>query len=250
MLDLPPGDVGVWWADHRAARDGWRDLLDAAERGRIAAYRRPADRDRFLVGVTLIRRLFAAELDLPPGRVSLDRACRHCGRPHGKVRLARSSTAGTADAGGTAIEVSLSHSGAWVVLAACRSYPVGVDVETVDASIDHRAVAAIVLCESERRRLDATPAPEWAASFARYWVRKEAVVKATGEGLRAPLADLEVTAPHEAPRVVSWPSHPHLAGRIDLYDLDTDDAHRASLAVIGAPVLRVVSRDVRELLPD
>jgi hypothetical protein len=58
--------------------------------------------------------------------------------------------------------------------------------------------------------------------------------------LRAALAELEVTPAHEVPRVEAWPLRRDLVGRIQIHDLDPDDSHRASVAVIGAPPLPVI----------
>jgi 4'-phosphopantetheinyl transferase len=199
--------------------------LDANERDRLAAYRRPEDKARFVTGATIVRHVFAADLGIDPAEVRLDRGCPDCDRPHGKVRLASGQPSD--------IEVSVSHSGAWVVVAAYRGHPVGVDVERIVADRDLAGVAEMVLTPNERLHN---------GDFTTYWARKEAVVKALGEGLRTPLRDFEVTAPSAPAKVLAWPARPDLIGRISLCDLDCDSSHRAALAVLDSVPTRVVRR--------
>jgi len=224
----------VWWAkpslDERLVA-----TLDAGERERLAAYRRSDDRARFVTGATLVRSLYATELGVEPAAVRLDRRCPECGGPHGKVRLSPELSD---------VEVSVSHSGGWVVLAACRGYPVGVDVESVDRRIAHDDVAKVALSGTERRQLATVPAALRPAAFIVYWVRKEAALKAVGHGLRIPMTDVEVSAADEPPRITSWRGRPDLAARLRLHDLAGDDGCRAAVAVVDAPSLPVVAATV------
>lgn len=230
MLDLPAAEVHVWWAEPRLD-PSWQALLDPTERGRFEAYRRAEDRARFLTGTALVRTIYGTELGIDPAAVKLDRRCSDCGRPHGKVRLFD---------GPSDIEVSVSHSGDWVLVAAYRGYPVGVDVESVNPDLDHAELARIAMTEAERERLAAET--DKAMSFTTTWARKEAVVKALGEGLRTPLNGFAVSPSNEDARVVSWPQRADLVARIHLVDLASDPGHRAAVAVLGDRPLRVVRR--------
>src|SRR5260370_39656190 len=78
------GTAGVWWARRRDAPPRLAGRLDDLERERRAAYRREADRERFLVGCALAKTVIAACTGQRPAQVSFDRACRQCGQPHGK----------------------------------------------------------------------------------------------------------------------------------------------------------------------
>lgn len=239
MLDLPVGEVHVWWA-RPLSQPAWELLLDGTERSRLASYRRPEDQARFLTGTTLVRCLYAVELGVPPARVVLDRSCTDCGRPHGKVRLAGATPEG--------VQVSVSHAGDWVVVAAFRGRPIGVDVERVDPGLDHLGIGQLALTEGELAALRAVPVERRASWLATSWVRKEAVVKALGEGLRASMAGFTVTAPDAPAGVVSWPSRPDLPRRVRLRDVACDDGHRAAVAVVDAPIVRVVRQDAEALV--
>jgi 4'-phosphopantetheinyl transferase len=206
-------------------------LLDAAEQSRVAAMRRRADRHRFVVAAALARAMVAESAGTDPAGIRLDRTCAVCGGPHGKPRV-------TGD--GAPLELTVSHSGDRVVAAVALGKPLGVDVECAPP-----LTAALldcvdgVLCADELRRVRALAPDERPTGFLTYWTRKEAVVKAVGEGLRVPLNSFAVTGPREPGRIVSWPARPHLVRQTTLIDLHPGTGYVASLAVLGA-VTRVV----------
>jgi 4'-phosphopantetheinyl transferase len=220
--------VRTWWARPRLI-DGSLALLDKAEHERFKAYRREIDRARFLTGTLIVRHVYAADLNTSPLEVPLMRHCPHCDRPHGKVR------------GPEPLEVSVSHSGSWVVVAACRDHPVGVDVERVDPTVDHAALLQLVATEDEAMRLGSVGI-SGPTAFACLWTRKEAVLKALAEGLRTPMSDFSVSAPGERPAVIGWPSRPDLPDRLLLQDLETDARHAAAVAVLDSRGKLRVSR--------
>jgi 4'-phosphopantetheinyl transferase len=74
--------------------------------------------------------------------------------------------------------------------------------------------------------------------LARWWVRKEAVLKATGFGLGIDPTDVEVSAPREPPSIVGWRGD----GRprsLRMSDLSIDEGHVAAVAVLTRSALRV-----------
>ncbi|GGO21593.1 4'-phosphopantetheinyl transferase family protein [Micromonospora parathelypteridis] len=235
-------DVDVWWAEHRRADPAWLPLLEPGERERYDAYRRPDDRARFLTGATLVRRLFAQHLGVQPARVRLTRTCPDCPRPHGKVRLDR-----RAHPQGPPMEVSVSHSGQWVVVSTCRSRPVGVDVERLDPTLDHAALGRFALPSDELRALRDLPVPARAAPFTQRWARREAAVKATGAGLRVPVGSLELVPAAPGGWIGTWPGRPDLPV-VRVYDLDSDDEHRAAVAVLGSEPAVIANHDAAAVL--
>ncbi|WP_133780986.1 4'-phosphopantetheinyl transferase superfamily protein [Kribbella sp. VKM Ac-2571] len=115
----------------------------------------------------------------------------------------------------------MTHSGDLVGMAVADR-PVGLDVEKVDPGVDVDAVARVALTDAEMRELSGYDGVAKARAFTTYWTRKEAVVKATGEGLRG---DLRAAVPDG----------------VQVQDLDVGGEHRAALAVISnaAPVVQV-----------
>ena len=221
---MTSGTAHVWWARRQDAGPGHVALLDETERRRWAAYRRDADRDRFLVGCALAKTAIAACTGRRLAEVSFDRTCRQCGKPHGKPA--------TRDSG---VEHSVTHSGDLVAVAVATA-PIGVDVEQLDRQWhgqgDASALAPMVLAAQEQAVLAAMPPPARGRQFLIAWTRKEAVTKAIGEGLRASFSDVIVAADAGAPRLVSWP-YPHPADGVSLHDLDPGPGYVAALAVIG-----------------
>jgi 4'-phosphopantetheinyl transferase len=80
----------------------------------------------------------------------------------------------------------------------------GVDIEELDQSIDPLSLASSSLAARERAELAALPEPDRLAAFFRYWTRKEAALKTTGDGLRCPPSEIVVSAPDQPAAVVSW----------------------------------------------
>jgi 4'-phosphopantetheinyl transferase len=172
-------EVEVWWGRIEQVRAEFADDLDPVELQRLKAYHRTEDQARFLLGCTIVRRALAARWSLPAASIKLDRTCPDCGKPHGKVRA-------------EGVELSVTHSGELVGVAV-GDRPVGIDVEKVDPGIDVDGVARISLSAAE---LAALPQGDGRArAFTTYWTRKEAIVKATGHGLRTDLRTIATAPP-------------------------------------------------------
>jgi 4'-phosphopantetheinyl transferase len=219
----------VWWGEV-AAYAPWHDtLLDAVEHDRRDRYAFEADRARFAVGAALLRLVAGRMTGVAPQRVQVDRRCDACGQTHGKPSI-----------GSGGPHVSVSHSGDYVAVAACVEAPVGVDVEHVARRTDYQALVPHVLTPAE------APAATDETAFLRYWVRKEALVKATGDGLGAGLRRVTVTPPGEAPRLVGYEARPGL--RAVLRDLAGRPGHPAAVAVLTSAPLEVAEHDAGPLL--
>jgi 4'-phosphopantetheinyl transferase len=226
LAALKEGTAEVWWARRQDASLRLSGLLDYAEQERWAAYRRDADRERFLVGCGLAKTVIAARTGQRPAEVSFDRTCRQCGKPHGKPAVR-----------GGDLEFSVAHSGDLVAVAVAAA-PVGVDVEQLEGRPrelghgDPATLARVVFAAEEQAALAAVPASGQARAFLVAWTRKEAVTKAKGDGLRVPLGTVVVAPDAAAPRLVAWP-YPQDPRSVSLHDLDTEPGYVAALAVLG-----------------
>ena len=241
---LRPGTADVWWARRQDASAQHAALLDETERRRWTAYRRDADRERFLAGCVLAKAALAQYAGLRPADVRFDRACGQCGEPHGKPAMR-----------GGALELSVAHSGDLVAVAVAGN-PVGVDVEQLDerphplgGDGGPDALARLVLSGTEQSALSAIPLPGRPRAFLVAWTRKEAVTKATGDGLRAAFSEVVVAAGTSGPpRLVSWP-YERSPREVTLLDLDAAAGYVAALAVLG-PCTAVTPRDGSALLAE
>jgi 4'-phosphopantetheinyl transferase len=183
-------------------------------------------RDPAVGAAAFLRQVAGEHLGLDPRDVLVERHCAVCGGPHGKPGVA-------------GLELSLSHCAGTVVVAVCADAPVGVDVEAVRGrpDLDRGVRAACTAGELAGVRDE--------RDLLRLWTRKEAVVKATGEGLTVPLRDVHVSSPLEPARLLSWSGRPSQA--CTLLDLDLPADLVGSLAVLTAAPVSVSIRPTRLL---
>lgn len=216
---LGPADCHIWWTDPATVTDDCLALLDGPERDRIPQLRKAEDRRRFVAGRALLRTAAAGYLGVVPRDLDVVARCPDCSRNHGKPELP-----------GTGLQVSVSHSGDRVAVAVTRAGAVGIDVEEIGAAVSPAELLPHVLGPSEPR----TPAHATPSGFHTMWTRKEAVLKATGLGLRVPLSEIGVSAPEEDPRVL-FLGGPAARPAEDfvLADLDAGAGRAAAVAVIG-----------------
>lgn len=215
----------VWFADIHSVRPGHLELLDEVERGRRERYRQDADKDRFTIGAALVRLLVAAQTQTEPARVRVDRSCHRCPQPHGKPRIIDAD-----------LHVSVSHSGDRVAVGLSGAAPVGVDVEAISGR-DVTGLARTVIGPTEP-----IGSPR---DFYTYWCRKEAIVKATGDGLQVPLIDVVVSAADTPARLVSYQG----AGLpCAVADLRAGAGYAAAVAVLADGELDVHIEDAAAVL--
>jgi 4'-phosphopantetheinyl transferase len=100
--------------------------------------------------------------------------------------------------------------------------PVGLDVESVRA-VAAAPVAAVLLHPREAARGGTGP-----RALAMTWVRKEALLKATGHGLRIPPSSLELTAAHAVPALLAAPAELGV-GPLDVRLADLTDVELAEV---------------------
>jgi 4'-phosphopantetheinyl transferase len=194
VADLTAGVVHVWQFaldDPDGARE-MRPLLSEAERGRADRFYTEDLRVRYTAAHGWKRRILAHYLG---GAAS---ALQFVEGEFGKPSLGGPLAA-------RGVEFNLSHSGDIGLVAVSTSGPVGVDVERWDAETDHLRLAENFFSPAERdalRRL-AGDASAVVAGFFTAWARKEAYIKATGQGITKGLHHFDVTlAPGEPARLL------------------------------------------------
>lgn len=223
-------DVEVWWTAPDPS-DAALGLLDEVERGRHDRYLRAEDRARFRTARALAKTLLAKRVGGVPGDIRLDSTCK-CGEPHGKPRLV-----------GSGLELSISHSGDWILVALTAGAPVGVDVEQLPASPVADGMLEATLSPPEHASVRPLPEAERNEAFLAYWTRKEALLKATGEGLSTPMTGITVTGPGQRPRLLAPGESTADPTLIRMADLGARPGYRACVAVLTTGELRVSERD-------
>lgn len=163
-------------------------FLDASEIARANAFRAERNRQRFIVSRATLRCLLARYMGNRAECVTF------AGSPRGKPEMSDNKP-------GSSLHFNLSHSGD-VMLCAIADRKVGVDVETMKRHDDMDRVALHFFSSEESRRFFDLADGERTEYFFRTWVRKEAFVKATGEGLSRDTTSFTVQMPPSAGIVV------------------------------------------------
>jgi 4'-phosphopantetheinyl transferase len=228
-------DVHIWYAqlDQLAGRPSdLAQVLSPDEQARADRFQFERDRGHFIVARAILRMLLGGYLAAEPSRLvfAYDK--------YGKPALAD----GWRDAG---IEFNLAHSHGLAVYAFTRHRAIGVDVEYVRALENVHQIAAHVFSQGELAAFHALPAGLQPAAFFNGWTRKEAFVKATGQGLAAPLEQISVTlAPGEPAALLRLGGCPAAAAPWTIRELAIAPGYAAAVALPGA-VSRLVCRQWR-----
>ncbi|MCG8583694.1 MAG: 4'-phosphopantetheinyl transferase superfamily protein [Pirellulales bacterium] len=190
----PPGDmrlgaddVHLWMSSIDLSSDVTRALakwLSRDERGRAERFRHDVHRDRFIAGRAMMRGVLANYVDADPGDIEFEYLA------HGKPRFA-----GAAEG----VEFNLSHSGDVALLAVNAGAAIGVDVERIRELRDMHGLANRFFAPSEAVQIENEREDRRIESFFRCWTRKEAYVKAIGEGITCALDSFEVSIARESP---------------------------------------------------
>jgi 4'-phosphopantetheinyl transferase len=215
-LPSPTGEVALWWAklaasDEEVARvSGW---LAPAEHARAARFGREALSRRYILGRALLRWVLGNALGVSPPAVPIVRGVR--GRPQ------------LAD--GVGIDFNVSHTRDVALIGIAHTRRIGVDVERVDRDVRADGLARKFLTSAEQATLSPLPETERRARFLRYWTCKEAMSKATGDGLSAPMRRLEVRLT-DGIELTRGPA-PYEPARWRLHAVDVPEGYLATLAL-------------------
>jgi len=199
---LSPSDIHLWTVgigegqppDVLRARAA---LLTPDEAQRADRFLRPADRDRFVLARAALREILAQYVGRSPSALVLGTG------PHGKPMLIAGDGAGDGGASERLPEFNVSHSGDIAVVALTADQAVGVDLEQIRSMPDADRMAARFFSVNEYAQYCTINPESRLDAFFRCWTRKEAYIKARGEGLSLSLQSFDVTlTPSERPRVL------------------------------------------------
>ena len=111
----------------------------------------------------------------------------------------------------------------------------GVDVEHVRPLESMSSLVRRCFSERERAHFESLPDASRLSAFFRTWTRKEAYLKATGEGLTFPMKSVEFNAPGERVCLTSVEGRPTEASRWSCVDLDPAEGYVGTLVYEGGP---------------
>jgi 4'-phosphopantetheinyl transferase len=165
------------WAINLDCASGDLSLLSTGERARAGRLKRPQDRERALQAYCAIRRIIALQLAVGPRCLEFD-----------------TTTSGKPFLAGPAknLEFNLSHSGRHGLIVVAKDRSVGIDVEVRRPIRDLSGLALQIATAREAERLRQLPNSQVHSRFFDLWSRKEAVLKASGEGFLVDPREVEV----------------------------------------------------------
>ena len=159
-------------------------LLSPAERVRAARFAFDRDRRTFVMSHGILRRVLGTVCRENPAGLRFRQGLR--GKPY------------LVDAP-PGLQFNLSHTEGFCLVGVTRGAAIGVDVERVRATDDMPHLVRQCFSAAEQREFDSLPDADRCRAFFKGWTRKEAFIKAIGDGLSYPLERFDVSLAPNAP---------------------------------------------------
>lgn len=199
------------------------ETLAPDERQRAERFHFERDRRRFIVGRGVLRRILGRYLALEPNRLQF------CYGPWGKPALAGISTTQEGQ-----FCFNLAHSQSLALYAVTCERELGVDIEYIRAVPEAEQIAARFFSAQENTVLRSLPPQQKQEAFFNCWTRKEAYIKAIGDGLAQPLAEFDVSlTPGEPASLLRISGDTQAAAGWSIQALTPAPGYVAALAVKG-----------------
>ena len=224
-LELNDPEIHVWRAsleEPPADERAWLETLSEDERLRAQRFHFERDRKRFVVGRGILRALLGRYLGGEPASVQFRYGDR--GKPYLAGEMSESRLC-----------FNVSHSQGLALYAFARGREIGIDLEFARSLPDAENIALRFFSPSEKAAFRALAPNEKEAAFFKCWTRKEAYVKAVGDGLAFPLHQFDVSvSPGEPAKLLTIKGCPEIAERWFLEDLTPAPDYAAAVAVEGS----------------
>lgn len=220
---LAPQDIHVWQAEldcHRDQVASFLSILSADEQQRAARFRFEVDRQRFVVARALLRKVLAHYLRVAPEQIQFIYG------PYGKPALAEPFAR-------SGLQFNLSHSQGLALYGVTIGCRIGIDVEQIRPLERLEALADRCFAAQECRQLQQQTPDQQQLTFFSYWSCKEAVVKATGEGLTQPTREIEIGLEAEKTTLLSFAGDTQAANQWSLWRWFPAAGYVAALAIEG-----------------
>jgi 4'-phosphopantetheinyl transferase len=217
FLDLPPAQIC-----------SLELLLSPDERGRAERFRFERDRRRFIAGRGVLRILLGRYTGVEPDRIAFGYGA--FGKPYWAGSGEPAACAGRASLE-DALRFNLAHSGDVALYVLAYGREVGIDLEHIRPMPDAAQIARQFFSPFEFETWQALPEAQKQEAFFNCWTRKEAYLKATGDGMARPLDSFDVSlVPGQAARLLSVDGQRDEARR---WSLETFMATADSLATVA-----------------
>ena len=221
-LVLSSADVHVWRVPLEQPRARVRQLVQTLsddERARAGRFHLERARRRFTVGRGVLRGIVGRYLGLKPGQVQFRYD------PRGKPYLSEGS-------GDGALRFNLAHAHELALYAFTWGREVGVDLEYVHPMPEVTQIGTRFFSPRENAVLSTVPEGQRLEAFFHCWTRKEAYLKAIGEGLSRRLDQFDVSLfPGEPARLLHVEGDPQEAARWSIQALTPGVGYVAAIVV-------------------
>lgn len=180
---LAPNEIHVWattLAVPTPLLEKFAGTLSPDETARAGKFKFEKHRNRFIAGRGALREILAPYVSAPPAELCFSYSDN--GKPGLSGELARSN-----------LHFNLAHTEDLALIAVTRIGVVGVDVEAVRPVKDVDALVARFFSARESALFQKVLAADKPQAFFNLWTRKEALLKATGEGITRSLSLVEVS---------------------------------------------------------
>ena len=232
-VGLEPDEVHVWRVElDMPCADLAHQIgsLASDERAKADRFHFAHDRARYIAAHVAMRAILGRYLRVAPAALVF--SATHSGKPF---------IQSPPQSGSTALTFNLSHAHDLALIAVSMGHAVGIDVERICPELAEQHIAEHFLAPEEVTALRALPLEVQAVAFFNCWTRKEAFVKARGEGLSLPLDRFTVTlAPGQPAALLSAADDSVQASRWQLWSLEPGPSYAAALAV-DCPRCRVIT---------
>jgi 4'-phosphopantetheinyl transferase len=211
-------EVHVWRIplDEATGAERFRRLLSFDELERAGRFHFARDRDRFIAGRARLRRLISRYVGTPPAELRFQYG--HAGKPELTT---------------PALPFNVSHSDGLMLIAVGGPGRLGVDIEKIRPRSQPDSFSGFFVL-AEEAALHALPAHLREQAFFACWTRKEAWIKALGDGLSFGLDRFEVSVYPAAPAaLLRVADHPEEVSRWELRSLYPAPGFAGALAVEG-----------------
>lgn len=221
---LTDRDVHVWCAalDRPTTQIEWlTNLLAQDERTRAGRFHFAKDRNHYIASRGLLRSILGRYLQVAPQQIQFSYGS------HGKPTL--HSTAAQPP-----LRFNVSHAGGLALFAFTRTRELGVDIELIRPIEEAEQIAQRFFSERENVVFTSLARTVHEQAFFNCWTRKEAYIKARGEGLSLPLDQFDVTlAPGEPALLLATRPDPDEASRWKLWSMEPASGYVGALCVEG-----------------
>lgn len=224
---LTPDDVHIWriaLAQNEAVLQKMCAALSADERQRAAQFKFEKLQKRFIISRGALRDI----LRRYTGRAAAEMVFEY--EAHGKPQLAPTFNQ-------NGIQFNLSHAENLALCGVTRRRAIGIDVEFIRSLDDAERLAQRFFSAHENARFSVLPPAQKTAAFYNCWTRKEAFIKALGEGLTHPLHRFDVAfVDGEPPALLHTRPDPREAARWTLQALAPAENYTGAFVVSGKAV--------------